>query len=182
MSSREQLIPALTDVLGPTQVVVDPSQLALYRLDGLRPSRGYRERQRLGVAPGCVVRPRATADVQALVRWARQAHVPLVPYGGGTGLMGGALSDAASVVIDFKDMADVRRISRDDRHAVVQAGAVLSRLEEALRADGLTLGHDPWTVSIATVGGSHFDKRVGLPRWALRIDGGTSAGSGGRLA
>jgi alkyldihydroxyacetonephosphate synthase len=154
MSFRERLIPALTDLLGPAQVVVDPSQLALYRLDGLRPSRGYRGRQRLGIAPGCVVRPRTTAEVQTLVQWAGQAHVALIPYGGGSGLMGGALSDAASVVIDFKDMAEVRRISRDDRHAVVQAGIVLSRLEEALRAEGLTLGHDPWTVSIATVGGA----------------------------
>src|SRR5688572_28803111 len=137
MSFRERLIPALTDLLGPAQVVVDPSQLARYRLDGLRPSRGYRGRQRLGIAPACVVRPRTTAEVQTLVQWAGQAHVALIPYGGGSGLMGGALSDAASVVIDFKDMAEVRRISRDDRHAVVQAGIVLSRLEEALGAEGL---------------------------------------------
>jgi len=36
----------------------------------------------------------------------------------------------------------------------VQPGLVLSRLEEALRAEGLTLGHDPWTVGVATVGGT----------------------------
>jgi alkyldihydroxyacetonephosphate synthase len=123
-------------------------------LDGLRPSRGYRDRQRLGVMPGCVVRPRRTAEVQALVQWANAARVALVPYGGGTGLMGGAMSDAESVLIDFKDMADIVAIRREDRHAVVQAGVVLSRLEEALQAEGLTLGHDPWTVGIATVGGT----------------------------
>src|SRR5262245_52114634 len=144
MSRLDQVIPALTALLGSTQVVSDAPRLALYRLDGLRPSRGYRDRQRLGLLPKCVVRPRQTADVQALVRWANAAHVALVPYGGGTGLMGGAMADGASVLVDFKDMADIVAIRREDRHAVVQSGVVLSRLEDALRAAGLTLGHDPW--------------------------------------
>jgi alkyldihydroxyacetonephosphate synthase len=154
MSRLDHIIPALTTLLGPTQVISDAPRLALYRLDGLRPSRGYRDRQGLGVTPGCVVRPRRTADVQALVRWANASHVALVPYGGGTGLMGGAMSDAESVLIDLKDMADIVAIRCEDQQAVVQSGAVLSRLEEALRAEGLTLGHDPWTIGVATVGGT----------------------------
>jgi FAD/FMN-containing dehydrogenase len=154
MFRPDDVVPALTALLGPTQVITDAPQLALYRLDGLRPSRGYRDRQRLGVMPGCVVRPRHTAEVQALVQWANATHVALVPYGGGTGLMGGAMADGESVLIDFKDMADIVAIRWDDRHAVVQSGVVLSRLEDALRAEGLTLGHDPWTVGIATVGGT----------------------------
>jgi FAD/FMN-containing dehydrogenase len=154
MSRLEDVRQALTALLGPTQVISEVPHLALYRLDGLRPSRGYRDRQRLGVIPGCVVRPRRTADVQALVQWAKAAHKALVPYGGGTGLMGGAMADEESVLIDFKDMADIVAIRREDRHAVVQSGVVLSRLEDALRAEGLTLGHDPWTVGIATVGGT----------------------------
>jgi FAD/FMN-containing dehydrogenase len=154
MSRLEHAISALTALLGPAQVISDAHRLALYRLDGLRPSRGYRDRQRLGVLPGCVVRPCDTADVQALVQWANAAHVALVPYGGGTGLMGGAMTDGESVLIDFKAMADILAISREDRHAVVQAGVVLSRLEEALQAVGLTVGHDPWTIGVATVGGA----------------------------
>jgi FAD/FMN-containing dehydrogenase len=154
MSRLEHVIPALTALLGPTQVISDAQQLALYRLDGLRPSRGYRDRQRLGVLPGCMVRPRSTADVQALVQWANTAQVALVPYGGGTGLMGGAMTDGESVLIDFKAMADILAISREDRHAVVQAGVVLSRLEDVLQAEGLTVGHDPWTIGVATVGGA----------------------------
>ena len=154
MSRLEHVIPELAALLGPTQVIDDTPRLALYRLDGLRPSRGYRDRSRLGALPGCVVRPRSTADVQALVQWAHTAHMALVPYGGGSGLMGGAGGDAESVLIDFKDMATVLAIRRQDLHAVVQPGVILSRLEEALKAEGLTLGHDPWTVGIATVGGT----------------------------
>ncbi len=154
MARLEHDIAALTALLGPTQVISDPSQLIWYRLDGLRPSRGYRDRQRLGVTPRCVVRPRSTAEVQALVQWANAQQVALVPYGGGTGLMGGAMADGESVLIDFRDMARILAIRRDDRQAVVQSGVVLGTLEEALRAEGLTLGHDPWTLGIAMVGGA----------------------------
>ena len=61
MPGLEHVIPALTDLLGPTQVIADADTLAFYRLDGLRPSRGYRDRERLGLTPRCVVRPRRTA-------------------------------------------------------------------------------------------------------------------------
>src|SRR5919197_5407999 len=104
MPRRHDVIAALTAVLGPTQVISDTNQLELYRLDGLRPSRGYRGRERLGLKPGCVVRPQSTEEVRALVQWANGAHMPLVPYGGGTGLMGGAMTDGAGVLIDFRDM------------------------------------------------------------------------------
>jgi FAD/FMN-containing dehydrogenase len=154
MSRPHDVIAALTAVLGPTQVISDTNQLELYRLDGLRPSRGYRDRGRLGRKPECVVRPQNTSDVRALVQWANTAHVPLVPYGGGTGLMGGAMTDGGGVLIDFRDMSRILAIRREDQQAVVQPGVVLGTLEEALCAHGLTLGHDPWTLGIATVAGA----------------------------
>ena len=46
MSVLEHVVPALTDLLGPTQVIADADKLAFYRLDGLRPSRGYRDLRR----------------------------------------------------------------------------------------------------------------------------------------
>jgi alkyldihydroxyacetonephosphate synthase len=154
MLRPEEMIAALSTLLGPTQVISAAQPLELYKLDGLRPSRGYRGRPRLGRKPACVVRPHSTADVQAVVRWANEQHVALVPYGGGTGLMGGAMADAASVLVDFRDLARVVAIRRDDQQAVVQAGIVLGKLEDALQPEGLTLGHDPWTLGIATVGGA----------------------------
>src|SRR3546814_3627186 len=59
------------------------------------------------------------------------------------------------------DMADILVVQREDRHAVVQAGVVLSRLEDTLHAEGLTLGHDPWTIGIATeIGRASCRERV----------------------
>jgi alkyldihydroxyacetonephosphate synthase len=51
-------------------------------------------------------------------------------------------------------MSRILAIRREDQQAVVQPGIVLGTLEAALGAHGLTLGHDPWTLGIATVGGA----------------------------
>lgn len=154
MSRLDHAVVALAALLGPTQVISDSRMLEYYKLDGLRPSRGYRGRERLGTKPACVVCPRSTADVQTIVQWANTHRVSLVPYGGGTGLMGGAITNGEGVLIDFREMARICAIKQEDHQAVVQPGVVLGTLEEALHARGLTLGHDPWTLSIATVGGA----------------------------
>ena len=122
MSHQEQAVAALGAILGPTQVISDARMLEYYKLDGLRPSRGYRDREQLGAQPTCVVCPRSTVDVQALVRWANSHRVPLIPYGGGTGLMGGAMTNGEGVLIDFRDMARILAISQEDQQAVVQPG------------------------------------------------------------
>src|SRR5262249_57600457 len=59
---------------------------------------------RLGAPPACVVRPRATAEVSAAVRTAQRQGVAVVPYGGGSGVLGGAVPPAGSVVIDLRTM------------------------------------------------------------------------------
>jgi len=84
--------------------------------------------------------------------------------------MGGAMADGESVLIDFKDMADIVAIRREDRHAVVQSGVVLSRLRMPLRVEGLTLGHDPWTVASPTVG-ARFRRTVSAYRVDVWVNG-----------
>lgn len=75
--------------------------------------------------------------------------------------MGGAITDGVGVLIDFRDMARILAIRPEDQQAIVQPGVVLGTLAEALHAQGLTLGHDPWTLRIATVGGAISTNSLG---------------------
>lgn len=85
---------------------------------------------------------------------ANEARLPVVPYGGGSGLMGGAVSLTPGIVVDLRRMDAVLEIDRESLTVRVQAGAVLEVLDAALRGSGLMLGHDPWTLPVATVGGA----------------------------
>lgn len=159
-ASTANLATRLTEALGPDRVIGDPATLADLARDQLRMRRAFQSKQP-PVAPLVAVRPRSTDDVVAAVRVARAAGVPIVEYGGGTGLMGGARSVTPGLVLDMRGMDHVLEISPEDRTATAQAGVVLGDLGAALAPHGLILGHDPWTVPIATIGGTISTNSLG---------------------
>ena len=150
------------------------AERAALGLDALTPSRGRPELTELQRPPLAVAEPASVAAVVALVRWAGVARVPLVMRGGGSGLMGGAAVFQPAVVVDLRRLD---RIAVDADACVVQAdaGATLARVDAALAEHGLMLGHDPWTVEVATVGGvlgtnglGYLGARAGSVRSQLR--------------
>jgi FAD/FMN-containing dehydrogenase len=148
------LISTLQEMFGSAHVLTEPAARAAFTRDALRPHRGFADMTAMEQRPLAVVRPGSTEEVVRLVSLARQHQVPLVPYGGGSGLMGGALSVRPGIVVDMKRMDKVLEIDTQALTVRVQSGARLRPLGEKLAEHGLLLGHDPWSISIATVGGA----------------------------
>ena len=155
---RERLVQQLTDLLGADGVVAPPLMQDAY--DALGAQRGFAVDG--AASPIAVAYPRSTAEVEGMVRIANESGVPIVPYGGGSGLMGGARSVLSDIVVDMRRMAAVREIDAVSRVVWVEAGAVLRDLDDALRPHGLMIGHDPWTYGIATVGGAISTNGLGF--------------------
>jgi alkyldihydroxyacetonephosphate synthase len=103
--------------------------------------------------PGAIVWPRSTEDVVDLVRWARDAGVPLVPFGAGSGVCAGVLPREDVVVVDMKRMARWRRLDEAAPTLEVEAGHMGVPLEENLGKKGFTLGHFPSSILCSSVGG-----------------------------
>ena len=156
--SKLDVLNALIASLGPSRIRTDTASLTLLACDAMHPSRlpaGIESAR-----PLCVVSPRSTAEVQAVVRLANTHRVPVVPLGGGSGLMGGAASVMPGVVLDLCRLTEVR-IRPVDRMAEAGAGATIAALNAAAKPHGLMCGHDPWTVSVATVGGTIATNSLG---------------------
>ena len=124
-------------------------------------------RGRVERAPDHVVRPRHAEDVAAVLDWASDADVAVVPFGGGSSVVGGITPpDAPTVTMDLTRMDRVVEVDAVSLAAHVEAGALGPRIEEQLRPHGLTLRHFPqsWEFStlggwIATRAGGHFATR-----------------------
>jgi alkyldihydroxyacetonephosphate synthase len=99
--------------------------------------------------------------VQRVVRFANQERAPIVPFGGGSGLMGGALSIRPCIVLALRGMNRIIEIDGEARSARAEAGVVLEALDQELAKAGYILGHDPWTVPVATLGGAISTNSVG---------------------
>jgi alkyldihydroxyacetonephosphate synthase len=103
--------------------------------------------------PLCVVRPASTKDVAAVLRFASAKAVPVVPYGGGSGVLGGAAPSAASIVLELGSLDRILELDEQNLTVRVQAGVVLGSLEAWLNERGYTTGHYPQSIGIAQVGG-----------------------------
>lgn len=86
--------------------------------------------------PRAVVRPGSTAEVAAVLRLAAAAGMPVVPVGGRTGLVGGAMTEGG-LMLSLERLNRIRAIKPASRLVVAEAGVVLSRLHEAAASEGL---------------------------------------------
>ena len=108
-------------------------------------------------SPDVVVRPGTHEEVAALIEWCVTHRVALVPFGGGTSVVGG-------LVAQRDDLAGVVSLDllRFDRLLAVDTGSMTATLEPGLRGPqaeallaehGLTLGHFPQSFEYASIGG-----------------------------
>ena len=144
---------ALRRELDPDRVLDDAAALEAHRLDYWILAHLRARQGRLGAGPGCVVRPQTTAEVAAAVRTAQRHHVAVVPYGGGSGVLGGAVPPAGSLVIDLRAMDRLLELEETSLLARAQAGMMGGDYERAVTARGYTTGHYPQSIERATLGG-----------------------------
>jgi glycolate oxidase len=132
----------------------DPGVIASHRLDrsGWEPAG-----QPIGVAFA-----ESVDDVQAVLRAASAASTPVVVRGAGTGLSGGAVATAGSVVLDLSRLNRIREISLADAVAVVEPGVLTADLDRAAATYGLRYAPDPASAEISTIGGNIATNAGGL--------------------
>jgi alkyldihydroxyacetonephosphate synthase len=108
-------------------------------------------------APDAVVLPASADDVAAVLAACVEHRVAVVPFGGGTSVVGGVepVGDgfAGVVSMDLRRLDRVVSIDRTSLLATLEAGLSGPGAERALAAEGLTLGHYPQSFEYSTVGG-----------------------------
>ena len=126
----------------------------------------------LSDAPDAVVRPGSHDDVAAVLAWAVEHHVAVVPFGGGTCVTGGLAARrdgfAGLVSLDLFRMKRLVSVDHESMTAVLEPGLRGPEAEALLAAEGVLLGHYPQSFEFATIGGFA----------ATRSSGQSSAGYG----
>lgn len=103
--------------------------------------------------PSAIVCPGSAEEVAAVIRFARRHRVPLIPYGAGSGVLGGALPLTRELVVDLKRLNRILDVNEFDGTVTVQAGLNGGQFEDELNRRGFTCGHLPQSLYMSTVGG-----------------------------
>jgi alkyldihydroxyacetonephosphate synthase len=108
-------------------------------------------------APDAVVEPGSADEVQAVLAACVETRVAVVPFGGGTSVVGGVepISDGfeGAVALDLRRLDRVAQVDRASLTATLEAGLLGPEAERRLGEQGVTLGHFPQSFEYSTVGG-----------------------------
>jgi alkyldihydroxyacetonephosphate synthase len=144
---------ALAKELGADRVAEDAETLAAHRVDFWILAHLRRKQGRLGPPPACVVKPRSTAEVAKTIQLAQRHGTAVVPFGGGSGVVGGAVPPGGTIVIDLRAMNRLLELNGHSLYARAEAGMMGPAYEAALEEKGYTTGHYPQSIALSTVGG-----------------------------
>jgi len=104
--------------------------------------------------PDIVVIPKTTEEMVRITQIALQYGIPIVPFGGGTGMGGGTAAWNGGVMVETKGMNQVLEIDEKNFTVTVQAGITIWELNEVLAHKGLWLPHQPESKRSCTIGAS----------------------------
>ncbi|MDE2135621.1 MAG: FAD-binding oxidoreductase [Alphaproteobacteria bacterium] len=148
---------ALNAIVGADRVRDDAYERAFHAL-----GRSYYDLLRLragelSLAPDAVVYPRGTEEVLAVLALAADHGIAVIPYGGGTSVVGGVTAARgvfhSAITLDLSAMDRVIEVDPVCTTATAEAGIYGPALEKALQAKGFTLGHHPQSFEFSTLGG-----------------------------
>ncbi|WP_090609698.1 FAD-binding oxidoreductase [Mycobacterium lentiflavum] len=153
MTVVDERIGELTPLLPGGAVITDPDVTESYRRDWARDPNAGR--------PLAVVRATCTEDVQAVLRWAADRGVPVVPRGAGSGLSGGATAIDGGIVLSTELMKRTV-VDPATRTAVVQPGLMNADVKRAVAECGLWYPPDPSSFEMCSIGGNAATNAGGL--------------------
>jgi len=107
-----------------------------------------------------VLIPPDTRAVSAILALSREFSVPVIPYGGGSGIVGGSIPEKDSVMIDIKRLRDFE-IHDENCTATGGAGLTGAEFENLLNHHGYTCGHYPQSYQSAVLGGMVATRAIG---------------------
>ena len=153
----DDALAALRAVVGAGNVLAD-DEARIRHLRGKSTPDLLRLRARdLGGAPDLVVLPGSHEEVLSMLQACSERRIAVVPFGGGTSVVGGLEPDAARfaglVALDMRRMNALIGLDEESRLAVLEPGLRGPQAEELLGERGYTIGHFPQSFEYATLGG-----------------------------
>jgi len=150
----------LVNILGPERISRDPMERLIYSHDAASlPKLALLQWKMI---PDFVAIPKTVEEVSRLVQFAFESGLPIVPRGGGTGLVGGAVPNRGGILVDLRRMDRVESVDAERRTVRVQAGRPWKELADLAASRGMFLPVVPLGAPASTIGGWYAKGGVGI--------------------
>ena len=149
-----ELVKQLEEIVGKDKLLLGKPDRYAYARDRL-PYGLYRIRVGAlpGTLPSAIFLPASSEDLIKITQFCLANKIALIPYGAGSGVLGGTIPLNGEIIVDLKKMNQIIDLNETNCTVTVQAGMNGMQFEEALNIRGFTAGHYPQSISMSTVGG-----------------------------
>ncbi len=137
----------LSRLIGPEHVLDAPPPRSPYNRDSSN-------RRGIDGRADAIALPGTAREVAAVVAWCYAHDVPIVPRGGGTGLLGGAVATHGGVVCSLERLRRVRELEPGLWRMLPEAGVSTRDVQRLARENGLFFGPDPGAAEQSQIGGN----------------------------
>ncbi|MCL6268403.1 FAD-binding oxidoreductase [Sansalvadorimonas sp. 2012CJ34-2] len=150
-----KLIEDLETAVAPARVLTDSDSLQQYGRDWTRFHTP---------APLAIVLPSSVEEVQAVVRFARENQIGLVPSGGRTGLSASAVATNGEIVVAFDRMKKISNFNPIDRTVVCEPGVITEQLQQFAEEKDLF-----YPVDFASSGSSQIGGNIATNAGGIKV-------------
>jgi alkyldihydroxyacetonephosphate synthase len=156
----------LSALLKPAQMTSEPDERLLHSYGKSFPDLFRVRRGEIKRAPDMILLPENHENVEGIIKLAHKHNVCVVPFGGGTNIVGGIevldFSKRMVCALDLRLMNKVLHLDPYSMTATIQGGALGPKLEADLQKEGFALGHYPDSFEYSTLGGWLATRSAGM--------------------
>jgi alkyldihydroxyacetonephosphate synthase len=150
---EEAALKELRRIMGPANVSVADVDRMAYGRDMWPRTLLWLSEGKVNYVPDCIAWPERTGQILEIFSLAKKLGMPVIPFGAGSGVCGGAVPLRGGISIDMKKMNAVREIDDGSMVAEIEAGIIGQQLEVQLNNRGYSMGHFPSSIYCSTLGG-----------------------------
>ena len=161
IKDKNKLENDLVKILGKKNVLTSELDLFAYTKDSTYIGFNWVLEGKIAARADFVALPENEKQIVEILKLANQVKIPVVPYGEGSGVVGGAIPIRGGIIIDMKKFNSIKTINDKDLTVTVEAGMNGMNLERYLNAKGYTSGHIPQSMYTSSVGGWIAHKAAG---------------------
>ena len=158
----EMIRTELTDILGDENVCTRDADKFGHSIDYYWIPEMWHDRGMETPKADFIVHPASAEEVSRVVKLANHYHLPVVPWGGGSGSQGGALPVYGGIIVDMKRMNKFLGIDKTALTVTCQTGMIARHLEWQCNKEGYSTMHLPASIACATIGGFLAHRGTGV--------------------
>ena len=165
MSQRGEVSPKFIEkvkgIVGEENVSESECDLISYSLDYWLYGIFLSQYGKLPALPAVVISPRSSEEIQSILRCANEYKVKITPFGGGSGVLGGAIPIEGSAILNLQRMNKLISLDETSLVAEFEGGIIGANLEQELNHRGYSMGNIPQSFYCSTLGGWISTRAVG---------------------